>query len=184
MYSIKKILLISDGLAILSGGLIGPIYALLVQRYGGDLLDASATFAIFMITAGVVIYFMAFWEDRFKHQRKFIIIGYGLSMVGTGGYLLAQNATHLFFVQAVLGLAVAIKDPAYDAIFSRSDQKHLTLAWREWEAMDYVILGLSALLGGFIAEYIGFRALLWGMFGVSVFSFLASLFLLRIHKNI
>lgn len=182
MNTLRKILLFSDGFFLLSGGLLGPIYALFVEKIGGDLLDASGTFALFMLTAGVVVFLLAQWEDRTKHQRKFVIAGYGIGMLGSFGYLFVNTTLSLLIVQAILGLAVALKDPAYDALFSRS-QKHLALAWGEWEAIDYFALSLGAFLGGVIAQKFGFHALLFCMFLLSIFSFGISLLLLRIKEK-
>lgn len=170
----RKLLLITDAFYLLSGGLLGPIYALYVKKIGGDLLDASNAFALFMITAAIVVFLLASWEDKSKHQKKFVIAGYGIGVIGYGGYLLVNSPLSLFIVQAVLGLSIALKDPAYDALFSNS-QKHLAMAWGEWEALDYLALGIGALAGGYIAQELGFPALLWCMFVLSVISFCISL---------
>lgn len=175
----KKVLLLSDAFFLLSGGLLGPIYALFVQNIGGDLLDASATFALFMLTAGGVVFLLGLWEDKSKHQRKFVIAGYGVGTLGAFGYLFVNSTFSLFLVQIVLGLSAALKDPAYDALLSQSDKKHLVLAWGEWEAVDYLTLGLGALVGGLVAQNFGFQTLLLLMFILSVFSFIVSLRLLR-----
>lgn len=178
----KRILLLSDALFLLSGGFLGPIYALFVKQIGGDLLDASSAFALFMLTAGGVVFLLALWEDKIKHQRIFVIAGYGISMIGTAGYLLVNSTLSLFIVEILLGLAVALKDPAYDDLFSLAGKRHLTLAWGEWEAVDYLALGGGAFAGGLIAEFFGFQTLLWSMLVLSVFSFLSSLFLLKIQE--
>lgn len=183
MSKLRKILLISDAFYILSGALLGPIYALFVKEIGGDLLDSSRTFASFMLTAGIVVFLLGLWEDKMKHQEKFVIAGYGLGMLGSLGYLFVTSTVSLLIVQVVLGLAVALKDPAYDALFSRS-QKHLALAWGEWEAVDWIALGVGALFGGLVAQNFGFRALLWCMFIFSIFSFLSSIWLLRVKEKI
>lgn len=184
MASLRRILLISDGLYLLSGGLLGPIYALFVGQIGGDLLDAAGTFALFMLTAGVAVLLLGLWEDKSRHQRKFVIAGYGVGMLGTAGYLFVQSALSLFIVQIILGLAVALKDPAYDALLSQSGKRHLILTWSEWEAVDYITLGLGALAGGLVAQNFGFQALLMLMFILSVFSFIASLMLLGIKEKV
>lgn len=181
MNALRKILLLSDAFFLLSGGLLGPIYALYVQKIGGDLLDASTTFAIFMITAGIVVFLLGMWEDKARHQKKFVIAGYGIAVIGSLGYLFVTSTMGLFVVQAILGLAVAMKDPAYDALFS-SSQKHLALAWGEWEAVDYVALGIGAFLGGLIASQFGFHVLLSCLFGLSVIAFMISLLLLKFKK--
>ena len=183
MKNIKKILLLSDAFFLLSGGLLGPIYALFVNKIGGDLLDASGAFAFFMLTAGAVVFLLAFWEDKIKHQRIFVIAGYGISMIGTAGYLLVDSPSSLFIVEIILGLAVALKDPAYDELFSLAGKRHLTLAWGEWEAVDYLALGGGAFVGGLIAEFLGFQTLLWCMLVLSVFSFASSLFLLKVQEG-
>lgn len=179
MNMVKRFLLLSDALYIISGSLLGPIYALYVEKLGGDILDASGTFAVFMITAGLVVFLLAFWEDKSKHLKKFVIAGYGIALLGSIGYLFITSTTHLFIVQIILGFAVALKDPAYDALFSLSSKRHLALAWGEWEAVDYFGLGFGAMVGGFIASAFGFYILIWCMVLLSFFSFLASLFLLR-----
>ena len=182
MERLRKILLVSDALYLLSGGLLGPIYALFVDRIGGDLLDASFTSALFLLTAGTVVLVLGLWEDKSKHQRKFVIAGYGVGVLGTFGYLFVNSTAALFAVQAVLGLSVALKDPAYDALFSKSG-KHLALAWGAWEATDYWALGAGALLGGLVAQSFGFQTLLWCMFILSIFSFTASMFLIRLKEK-
>jgi len=182
MKKLRRILLISDSLYMLTGALLGPIYALFVNKIGGDLLDASGTFAVYMLTAGAFIFFLGFWEDKSKHQAKFVIAGYGIGILGYVVFLLVNSILTLFTAQAILGLSAALKDPAYDALFSRSGSKHLALAWGEWEAMDYVALGIGALIGGFIAQQFGFAVLLWCMLVLSIFSFGISLLLLRFKR--
>jgi hypothetical protein len=177
----RRMLLITDSFFILSGGLLGPIYALYVEKIGGDLLDASSAFAVFMITAAIVIFLLAFWEDKSKHKKKFVIAGYGIGALGYAGYLLVNSSLSLFVVQVILGLSIALKDPAYDALFSDC-KKHLAMAWGAWEALDYLMLGVGAFVGGFIAQEIGFTALLWCMFVLSLISFFASLQLITVRE--
>lgn len=180
MKRLRRILLVSDAFYMLAASVLGPIYALFVKRIGGDLLDASVTFAVYMLTAGVIVFLLGLWEDKSKHQAKFVILGYGISVMGYAGYLLVNSTFSLFIVQAILGLSAALKDPAYDALFSNAGGKHLALAWGEWEAMDYVVWGAGALIGGLIAQQFGFQVLLWCMFVLSLFSFVVSLRLLQL----
>ncbi len=182
MNRLQRALLVSDGFYLLSGGLLGPIYALFVKDIGGDLLDASITSALFLFAAGFVTILLALWEDRNRHKRKFVIAGYGINLLATIGYLFVTSTLSLFVVQVFLGIAVAIKDPAYDALFSAS-KSHLALLWGEWEAMDYMALAVGALVGGIIANTFGFFALLWCMVFMSAMSFAASLYLLKLREK-
>ena len=183
MSKLKKILLFSDAFYILSGALMGPIYALYVEKIGGDLLDASTTFALFMLTAGAVVFALGLWEDKSKHKRKFVIFGYSLAVLGTFGYLFVNSVYSLFVVQIILGLAAALKAPAYDELFSKASAKHLAFSWGEWEALDYFALGGGAIIGGVIASKFGFQTLLFVMFLLAVFSFLVSMLLLKKTKE-
>lgn len=103
-------------------------------------------------------------------------------MIGTiayAGYLFVDNAAKLFAVQVLLGCAAAIKDPAYDGLFSKYSKKHTTLAWGEWEAMDYVAMGISAIIGGLIANFFGFNTLIICMIMFSTAGLAASIKLLK-----
>lgn len=179
MKALRRILLMADALFLFAGGLLGPIYALFVKEVGGDLLEASTTFALFMLTAGFVIFFLSFIEDKSRHQNFFVIAGYGLGVIGYVGYFFVTSTIGLFIVQAILGLSIALKDPAYDAMFSRSSEKHLALSWGEWEAMEYMVLGISAIVGGYIAQEFGFQGLFLVMSTFSIVSFLISLYLIK-----
>ena len=70
MKRILKLLLLADGWVSLALGMLGPIYALFVQDIGGDLLDASTAYFIFMITTGLAIFLISKWEDKAKHKEK------------------------------------------------------------------------------------------------------------------
>lgn len=188
MKNLGRILLLADTLYLLAGGFLGPIYALYVEEIGGDLLDASLTFAIFTATSGIVVFLFSLWEDKERHLEKFVIGGYLLGVIGYFMFLFVNSPTYLFLVQTVLGLSAALKDPSYDALFSEYGRKHLALAWGEWEAMDYFSASASALVGGLVVIYFGFQTLLYIMFISSIFAFAISLLLLyhrrRVHARI
>lgn len=180
--NIRRILLLSDAFYLASGALLGPIYAVFVGKIGGDIIEAGSGFALFMLTAGAVVFLLAAWEDKSKHLKKFVIAGYGLGAIGILGYFFVNSSTSFFIVQVLLGISVALKDPAYDALFSKSNKRHLALAWGEWEAVDYFALGIGAITGAFIAEKLGFQALFALMFAMAMFSFITSLLLTKKWK--
>lgn len=179
---IIRTLLLSEGLFLFAGGLLGPIWAVYVENIGGDILEASGAFAAFMLTAAAVTYFLGKIEDRQRYKAKFVVLGYLMGTLGFAGYLFVKDTLSLLGVQAILGITVAVKDPAYDGIYSKFAKKHLTLAWGEWEAMDYLTSGISALAGGLIASFFGFRSLIYVMIAFSMLGLLASLGLLHINR--
>ena len=179
---IIRVLLLAEGFYLFAGGLLGPIWAVYVEEIGGDILDASGAFGAFMLTAALVTYILGRIEDRNRYKAKFVILGYLMGAVGFTGYLFVTNPLTLFGVQAILGITVAVKDPAYDGLYSKFAKKHLTLAWGEWEAMDYLTAGLSAIIGGLIANYFGFRFLFYLMIAFSILGLIMSFSLLHIRR--
>ncbi|MFC1723387.1 MFS transporter [Nanoarchaeota archaeon] len=174
------ILLLSAGLFMLAGGLFGPIYAVFVEDIGGDLLTAGMAYGAFAIAAGVLILFISKWEDRVKHKEKLLVLGYGMSCVGFLGYLFIDKPWHLFLVQIVFGIGEAVSAPAFDALYSKNVQKgKVASQWGAWEGMDYMIGGVSAVIGGGFASLYGFKSLFGIMFILSLAGLLVSFFLVR-----
>ena len=171
-----RMLLLTDSCFIFAAGLFGPIYAIFVENIGGDLLDAGWAWGAFMFAAGAVVFVLSRWENRFKHYEQLIIGGYALRSLAKFGYLFVSNPVSLVVVQVVLGLGEAFTLPAYDALFTRSiDKGQEALQWGDWEAMDYIVTALSAIIGGAIATVFGFKILFVLMFGVSLVGLMLSI---------
>lgn len=179
-----RILLLSSALFLLAGGLFGPIYAVFVEEIGGDLLTAGTAYSVFAIAAGIIIFFLSRWEDHIKHQEKLVIIGYALSCMGFLGYLLIRKPLDLFMVQIIFGVGEAIGVPAYDGLYSRHlDKGKFISEWGLWESMNYLVLGVSAAVGGFLAKLYGFRFLFVIMLILSVLGLIVSIFLVVRKKR-
>lgn len=175
-----KVLLVSDAWINLAVGMIGPIYAIFVEEIGGDILDASWAYSAYMITAGVVMYILSKWEDHSKHKEHFVVLGYALTSVGCLLYYFVFNQFTLLLTQVVLGFAIAILDPAFDAIYSHYVKaKEEASNWGIWEAMSYIVTAIAAIVGGYIAEFFGFKPLFLLMFFVSLIGTVSSLSLYR-----
>jgi len=182
MNRVIRTLLLAEGFFLVASGLLGPIWAIYVKHIGGDILEASSAYGAFMLSAALVTYLLGKFENRDRHKAKFVVLGYMIATLGFAGYLLVKNPLTLFIMQAVLGLAVAIKDPAYDGLYSKFAKRHLTLAWGEWEAMDYLTAGVSAITGGVIAQFLGFQVLILLMVAFSLIGFFTSLRLFHLRR--
>jgi MFS family permease len=180
-----KILLYSDAFISLALGMIGPIYAIFVEKIGGDILDASWAYFAYMFTAGIVMYLISNFEDRSKHKEKFIIVGYILTNIGCFFYIFVYNQFTLMLTQIVLGLSVAILDPAFDAVYSHYVTKSKEASdWGIWESMSYIVTAIAAIVGGYIASLFGFKILFVVMFIISLFGTLKALSLFRSKKHL
>lgn len=179
-----RILLFSSALFSLAGGLFGPIYAVFVEQIGGDLLTAGGAYSAFAIAAGVLMFFISRWEDHVKHQEKLVVLGFLLSCVGFLGYLLIRNPTDLFVVQIIFGISEAIGAPAFDGLYSKHmDKGKFASEWGAYESMVWIVMGIAAISGGFLATLYGFRSLFAIMFILSIFGLLASTLLLARKKR-
>ncbi len=173
-----KVLLAADFFIILAMGMIAPIYAVFVENIGGDILDAGSTWAIFALTAGILVYIIGKWEDKDKHYAKMLFVGYSLRSLGFVGYMFVQNTYQLFAVQVLFGISMAVATPSFDALFSSYlDKGKYATEWGVWEAMNMIVSAVAALIGGVIAKYFGFNTLfmimfICGLIGVAVSSVL------------
>ena len=178
-----KILLFSDTWATLALGMIGPIYAIFVQKIGGDILDASWAYFAFMITSGVVMYLIGKWEDKVKHKEKLVVGGYMLTSVGAFSYIFVDSQFTLVLTEVILGLGEALLIPAFDALYSDFlDKKEEASEWGAEESMIYAVTAIAALLGGYIASTFGFTTVFVVMFFISLVSVFSSINLLRKKK--
>jgi MFS family permease len=171
-----KIILIISGLSITAWGLLAPIYAIFVEEIGGDLLTAGSAYSIYSLVAGFIVFFISRFKKAEKSPETFIVIGYGLGVIGFAGYLFVKSPVHLFIVQLIFGLSEAIRLPSRDALFSKliGDGKY-AVSWGLWWSLSYIIAALAALIGGYLAQAFGFRVLFYVMLASAFTGFLISL---------
>src|SRR3989338_8464982 len=147
-----KILLFADGLVLFSAAMLGPIYALFVEKVGGDLLAASWAFTVYALVAAVAIFIIGRFEDRVKELELMVIGGYLIMAFGFLAYMFVGSPKGLFVVQAIIGLGEAVYKPAFDGVYSKHlDKKKKAFQWGSLEALYYVAIGLVAFFGGLIA---------------------------------
>jgi len=179
-----KVLLLSSLFTNLAAGLLGPLYAVYVEKIGGNLITAGTAFAILPIVSGALIFLFSKWEDRVKHQEKLLIWSRALNVAGFLGYLFIRNPTDLFLVQAVFGVSLAIGGPAFYSLYSKNlDRGKFASEWGVLESVCLMTIGIAAIVGGYVAEDFGFRTLFFLMFIISILSFIISLFLLKKNKK-
>jgi MFS family permease len=164
----------------LAAGLFGPLYAVFVEEIGGNLIHAGFAYSIFSIFSGGLIYFIGRWEDRFKHQENLLVASRFLACIAFFGYIFISNVYELYAIQLFLGIAFAIGSPAFSSLYSKNLQKgKYASQWGMWDSMYGVTVGISAIIGGYIAQFYGFRPLFVLMFIISVISFIVSLMLVK-----
>ena len=177
-----RILLFTNSFILLAGAMLGPIYALFVEKIGGSLLDASLTGAIFALAAGITSLLAGKYADHKKNPKNIVTFGYSLMALGFLLYTFVNSILSLFLVQILIGFAEAFYSPAFDSLYS----KHLAKTkrateWGAWESTNYFSLAIGAVIGGFIADSFGFNTLFIVMASLS---FISALYLYFLPKKI
>jgi len=159
-------------------GLLAPIYALYVENIGGDIVDAGFAWAIFNISMGLLLFIFGKLENDFLNKKLMITLGYFLISFCALGLIFIQTPMQLFFIQFVLGLSLALIDPAFLAIFGENEDKGKeSEEWGVWEGGKSIIVGVVSLIGALIVNQFGWTILFILMF---IFQFLAALLSLKL----
>lgn len=173
-----KILLFSSYLWYFGEGLLGPLYAVFAQRIGGDILELTWAYALYLITMGVLSIYIGEFTNP-GSRKRLMTIGYGLNAVATFCYLLVDSPLKLFMVQGALGVAAALATPTWNSLFSTSDGgKNAGSGWGLDAGGSNITLGIAAVAGGLIMANFGFTALFALMGVVQVAS---TIILLMMH---
>jgi len=163
-----RIMLVTNSLVLLAGAMLGPIYAIYVERIGGDLLDASFAGGIFALVAGLTVLISGNLSDRIREKELVVVAGYLTIGLGFLMYLWVESVLMVFLIQVIIGLGEAIYSPAFDAVYSEHlDKGKSGLQWGWWEAVNYFTYAVGAVIGGLIVVNLGFEWVFIFMAGLS-----------------
>ncbi|MDE2037814.1 MAG: MFS transporter [Patescibacteria group bacterium] len=155
----ERILLIGAGFWWLGEGLFGPLFAVFAGKVGGSVLDIAWAWAIYLLVTGGLEVFIGRISDKIGHA-KLMVAGYALNAVFTFGYLFVHDPAGLFIVQAGLGVALALADPTWDALYAKhEDRRSAGRIWGLEHGTEELITGASIFIGGFIVSYFSFTTL-------------------------
>jgi MFS family permease len=156
----QRLLLLASTCWFFGEGLLGPLFTVFAERVGGDLLDITYAWALFLITSGVLYIVFGKLFTKSNRKKEILVFGYALNTVFTFGYLLVHNSTQLFILQILLAIAEAICSPIWDAIFAKElDEKDDVFFWSVAGGHTHLVSGIAIAIGGLIAYYISFEAL-------------------------
>lgn len=153
-----KILLATNAMVLIAAAMLGPIYALFVEKVGGDLMDASIAGAVFAFVAGLTTLVSGKYSDKIKENELIIVLGYVIMGMGFLLYFWVDSVIFLFIVQAIIGLGEAIYSPAFDAVYSKHLDEHKSgTQWGAWESINYFTTAVGAIIGGGLVTLFGFQ---------------------------
>jgi MFS family permease len=177
-----RILLATNALILIGVAMLGPIYAIFVEKIGGDLLDASYAFGAYALSAGLVTLLSGKLADRTKENELIVVAGYIIMGIGFLGYLFVTSIWTLLLVQIIIGLGEAVYSPAFDAIYSKHlDGKKSGTEWGAWESINYFTIAIGAISGGLLVTYLGFNAMFIAM---SLLCISSALYIYKLPRRI
>lgn len=155
-----RILLVTNALVMISGAMLGPIYALFVENIGGSLLDASLAGAVFAFAGGLTTLIAGKYADKIKREERIVIWGYCIMALGFFLYTFVNSIYFLLGVQVLVGFGEAIYSPAFDSLYTKhTTRKKTGREWGTWEAMAYFSITIGAIAGGLIVTNFGFNTI-------------------------
>lgn len=140
--------------------MMGPLFAVFVEKVGGDILDITCAWATYLVITGLFYIIVGKLLNNKDYKEKVMIFGYALNAIFTFGYILVDSPFSLFLVQAGLGIAEAIGTPAWDALYAKNLDENLdSYAWGLSTGQSQIVTGVAFGIGGLITHFISFHAL-------------------------
>jgi MFS family permease len=179
-----KYLILSDLFFWSGWGLISPIFAVFVVEkvQGGSLAVVGLASGIYWILKSLLRIPIGIFLDSRKGEEDdfwFLFFGLVFSSLVAFGYLMAKYPFHIYLLQSLQAIAMAMTFSGWAAIFTRHiDPGKEATEWGLDATFVGLGIGISGILGGLIASAFGFQAVfvLVGILGLfSAFSLLGIL---------
>lgn len=156
----EKHLLWASNLWYLSEGLLGPLFAVYTQRLGGNILDVSWAWAVYLVVSGLATMYVGKIAQTKVRQQTFVLIGYILTTLLTIAFLFITAPWQLMLVQVGLGLAQALATPTWFALYANVEtQSSAGTLWGRMQGQSSMFTAAALVVGGIIATQYGFEVL-------------------------
>jgi MFS family permease len=161
-----RLLLIGSNLWSVGEGMFAPLLSVYAQRIGGNVLDLTWAWAVYMFVTGLCMLVVGALADRWRSSERFMVMGYTLNALCTFAYLLVAAPLHLLLVQAGLGVASALATPTWNVLYAaNTPPQQAGASWGAAHGWTYLITGIAIMLGGYVV-YVGSFTLLFVIMGV------------------
>lgn len=168
-----KILFIYNGVFVLAGSLLGPLYAVYVEKFQAGIMPISISWSAFLISTTIFTFIISKVGDRIKEKEYLLLAGYFVRAMTWFLFIFVGDIMFLIILQICLGLGEALGTPAFDVIFAGhlDDGKHIA-DYSNWKLISNSMLALGTLTGGIIVSGFGFTPLFLLMSLLAVISFI------------
>jgi hypothetical protein len=175
---LSKYLLLSSFIGTFAESMLLPIWALLTNKVGGNVLDAGMGYALFSIVTGLVVIFVGRTKYYKANINSMVFWGFLISGIGEFSYILATKMWHIFALQCLVGLSVGLLNPAWDTLYSDESCGDAG-KWSFWNGGVSFFIGVAAIVGSLIVSILGWTALFVGM---GLVDFIAVIYAYKVWK--
>lgn len=162
---ILNVLIFTDFITMSAYGILSPVLAIFLtdQVAGGSLLVVGIAEAIYLGTKSILQIPFGVLIDNTQGQKIdfwFLFIGNLIMSCTLFFYLWAGAPWHIYLISAIYGIGDALAYPAWTGLFTRNmvaDKE--SFAWSYSTTIAEIGSAGAALLGGVIAQFLGFRPL-------------------------
>ena len=159
---VVKFLIVSDVALSVGWGFIAPIFAVFVTRQiDGNVAVVGAAAGIYWIAKSIIQPFIARHLDKKRGELddfNFLVGGLFVAGLVPLAYLFIALPWHLYVVEVVHAIAMACVVPTWAGIFTRHiDKDHEAFDWSLESTMIGFGAGTAGILGGILAESLGFQ---------------------------
>ncbi len=185
--NVVKYLVLSDLIFFSGWGLITPIFAIFIVNniQGGSVFVVGIASAIYWIIKSLLRVPFGMILDGHKGEKDdyfFLVVGLFIASLIPFGYIFCKFPWHVYILQAIYGVGLAMSLSGWCAIFTRHIDKGKEAT--EW-GLDATSIGLgtgiSAAIGGWAVTKFGFNPV---FIVVGILGLLGVILLLGIRNNI
>ncbi len=171
-----KVLFFLNSIFVFAGSLLGPLYAVYVSKIDSKIISVSLSWAVFMFSSTLFMYFVSKYGDRVKEQEYLLAGGFLVRCFAWIGYIFISDLTGLIVLQVILGLGEALGTPSWNAIFAKHlDERKEIMDYSSWNIINNLMIAVATVVGGVVATYLGFNVLFIVMSFLALISFMGTL---------
>ena len=169
-----KYLILSDLIFYSGWGLVSPIFGVFIVEkiQGGTVAVVGVAAAIYWILSSLLRIPIGLFLDSRKGEEDdfwFLFFGLFIASLAPFGYLIALYSWHIYLLQILYAIGMAMTISGWSAIFTRHiDKGKEAFEWGLNGTSAGIGAGIASALGGLIAFSFGFRVLfiLVGLLGI------------------
>lgn len=162
---VVKTLVFSDLVFNAALGLASPIFAIFITNHikGGSVTVVGFAVGIYWLVKSLLQVPFAHWLDKNHGEIDdfwFLEAGLILMSLGTLCFSLAKSSWHIYIIQAVNAMAMAMAIPAWCGIFTRHiDKGREAFDWSLESTGIGLGAGIAGILGGLYVAHFSFQSL-------------------------